>query len=49
MTEHVSAEAEAAMLARPLALPCGVVLKNRLVKVAISDSLGNGVGDPTDQ
>jgi 2,4-dienoyl-CoA reductase-like NADH-dependent reductase (Old Yellow Enzyme family) len=28
-------------------LPCGLVLRNRLVKSAMSDSLGNGVGDPS--
>jgi 2,4-dienoyl-CoA reductase-like NADH-dependent reductase (Old Yellow Enzyme family) len=33
----------------PLELPCGVVLKNRLVKAAMSDSLGSGAGDPTDE
>ncbi|CAN5518330.1 NADH:flavin oxidoreductase/NADH oxidase family protein [soil metagenome] len=31
----------------PLQLPCGVVLKNRLAKSAMSDSLGDGGGDPT--
>ena len=35
------------MLQRPLRLPCGAVLKNRLVKSAMSDSLANGEGDPT--
>lgn len=34
---------------RPLRLPCGTVLKNRLVKAAMSDSLGDGRGDPTDR
>lgn len=38
-----------AVLAEPLVLPCGVVLKNRLVKAAMSDSLGNGAGRPTAQ
>ncbi|MCV2402588.1 NADH:flavin oxidoreductase/NADH oxidase family protein [Marinomonas sp. C2222] len=28
-------------------LPCGVLLKNRFVKAAMSDSLGNGAGDAT--
>ena len=32
-----------------LTLPCGAVLKNRLVKSPMSDSLGNGQGDPTPQ
>ena len=31
-----------------LDLPCGTVLKNRLAKSAMSDSLGNGEGDPTE-
>ena len=30
-----------------LELPCGATLKNRLAKSAMSDSLGNGEGDPT--
>ena len=34
-------------LFRPLALPCGAALKNRIAKAAMSDSLGNGRGDPT--
>ena len=34
-------------LGNPLLLPCGVVLKNRLIKSAMSDSLGNGIGQPT--
>lgn len=37
------------VLAAPLTLPCGMVLKNRLVKAAMSDSLGDGAGDPTDE
>ena len=40
---------QAAILATPLELPCGIELKNRLVKAAMSDSLGNGGGDPTEQ
>jgi len=35
-------------LARPLTLPCGVTLKNRIAKSAMSDSLGDGAGNPTD-
>ncbi|MGR3714000.1 MAG: NADH:flavin oxidoreductase/NADH oxidase family protein [Shimia sp.] len=31
----------------PLTLPCGVVLKNRIAKSAMSDSLGDGKGHPT--
>lgn len=34
-------------LKSPLTLPCGVVLKNRLAKSAMSDSLGDGQGNPT--
>lgn len=36
------------VLGRPLDLPCGVQLKNRLIKSAMSDSLGDGVGNPTE-
>ena len=36
-------------LYQPLSLPCGVVLKNRLAKAAMSDSLGDGEGNPTDE
>ncbi len=36
-------------LFEPLDLPCGVTLKNRIVKSAMSDSLGDGTGHPTDQ
>ncbi|MBE1285621.1 MAG: oxidoreductase [Rhodobacteraceae bacterium] len=34
-------------LCQPLHLPCGIQLKNRLVKAAMSDSLGDGAGNPT--
>ena len=34
-------------LFQPLHLPCGVVLKNRIAKSAMSDSLGDGRGNPT--
>jgi 2,4-dienoyl-CoA reductase-like NADH-dependent reductase (Old Yellow Enzyme family) len=34
-------------LANSLTLPCGGVLKNRIAKSAMSDSLGDGAGDPT--
>lgn len=34
-------------LAQPLVLPCGVQLKNRLIKAAMSDSLGDGEGNAT--
>ncbi|MEO1722408.1 MAG: NADH:flavin oxidoreductase/NADH oxidase family protein [Pseudomonadota bacterium] len=36
-----------AALFRPLKLPCGAILKNRIAKSAMSDSLGDGRGDPT--
>ena len=32
---------------QPLELPCGVVLPNRIAKAAMSDSLGDGEGNPT--
>ena len=35
------------VLQSSLELPCGVILKNRLAKSAMSDSLANGEGDPT--
>lgn len=44
----MDAATEPALIARPLTLPCGAVLKNRLVKSAMSDSLGDGAGNPTE-
>ena len=44
MTENLN---PADVLGKPLELPCGVILKNRIVKAPMSDSLGNGEGDPT--
>ncbi|WP_020590996.1 NADH:flavin oxidoreductase/NADH oxidase family protein [Kiloniella laminariae] len=35
------------VLFQALELPCGVVLKNRIAKPAMSDSLGDGTGHPT--
>lgn len=35
------------VLGNALELPCGVVLKNRMAKAAMTDSLGNGEGNPT--
>ncbi len=32
---------------KPMTLPCGAVLKNRIIKSAMSDSLGDGYGNPT--
>lgn len=40
-------ESEKDPLFAPLELPCGVVQKNRIVKSAMSDSLGDGTGHPT--
>ncbi|WP_370213866.1 NADH:flavin oxidoreductase/NADH oxidase family protein [Roseovarius sp.] len=34
-------------LFEPLELPCGTLLKNRIAKSAMSDSLGDGTGHPT--
>ncbi|PHR24721.1 MAG: oxidoreductase [Hoeflea sp.] len=39
--------ADTARLFQPLELPCGVVLKHRIAKSAMSDSLGDGRGNPT--
>lgn len=36
------------LLGHPLVLPCGAVIKNRIIKSAMSDSLGDGEGSPTD-
>lgn len=36
------------VLGSTVELPCGAVLKNRLAKSAMSDSLGDGAGDATD-
>ncbi len=35
-------------LFQPLELPCGVILNNRIVKAAMSDSLSDGRGNPTE-
>lgn len=35
------------ILFQPLQLPCGTILKNRIAKSAMSDSLGDGSGHPT--
>src|SRR5262245_21169147 len=34
-------------LFEPLQLPCGLTLKNRIAKSAMSDCLGDGTGHPT--
>jgi 2,4-dienoyl-CoA reductase-like NADH-dependent reductase (Old Yellow Enzyme family) len=36
------------LLCQSFRLPCGVLLKNRIIKSAMSDSLGDGRGDPTE-
>jgi len=38
---------QSGILFEPLKLPCGVILKNRIAKSAMSDSLGDGTGHPT--
>lgn len=47
-TTKINSSNLADTLGQPLQLPCGVVLKNRMVKAAMSDSLGDGQGDATD-
>ncbi len=37
------------ILGNSLELPCGVVLKNRLAKSPMSDCLGDGEGNPTEE
>lgn len=44
MTEQIQ---QNNLLNRPLELPCGTIIKNRLVKSAMSDSLGDGQGNAT--
>ena len=46
-TPVVDAEDHDALF-QPIELPCGVVLKNRIAKAAMSDSLGDGRGNPTE-
>ena len=47
MTAQTSKNSAHHLLRSSLELPCGAVLENRLAKSAMSDSLGNGEGDPT--
>lgn len=47
MNDQLTADADAGVLSTPFSLPCGVVLRNRLAKSPMSDSLGNGAGQPT--
>ncbi len=44
----IEAEGSNPFLGLSLELPCGAVLKNRLVKSAMSDSLADGEGNPTE-
>ncbi|WP_136068685.1 NADH:flavin oxidoreductase/NADH oxidase family protein [Modicisalibacter radicis] len=44
---HTKSGNRHSVLFEPLLLPCGIVLRNRLVKAAMSDSLGDGTGHPT--
>ncbi|AEF54401.1 oxidoreductase [Marinomonas posidonica] len=37
------------LLDQPFVLPCGAIIKNRLIKSAMSDSLADGEGNPTDR
>lgn len=43
----MSEEKSTSPLNASLTLPCGIVLKNRVVKSAMSDSLGDGEGNPS--
>ncbi len=36
------------MFGQPLELPCGAVLKNRLIKLTMSEALGDEFNNPTD-
>jgi 2,4-dienoyl-CoA reductase-like NADH-dependent reductase (Old Yellow Enzyme family) len=49
MAEQGDNESDARVLGAPFELPCGIVLENRLVKAAMSDSLGDGAGNPTEK
>lgn len=37
------------VLFEAITLPCGTVLRNRIAKSAMSDSLGDGTGHPTSE
>lgn len=41
-------ERNAPNLNSPMELPCGAILKNRIIKSAMSDSLADGEGNPTE-
>ena len=36
------------MIGKPLTLPCGAILKNRIVKSGLSEALGDEYNNPTD-
>ena len=36
------------MIEEPLQLPCGIIVKNRIVKSAMSEALGEEYNNPTD-
>lgn len=48
MSDQSDNTSRAAALSAPLELACGIVLKNRLAKASMSDSLGDGAGNPTE-
>jgi len=48
MAQDGVTQSEIEALGSSMTLPCGLVLKNRLVKAAMSDSLGDGAGNPTE-
>ncbi len=41
--------APTSVLGSSFSLPCGLMLRNRIVKAAMSDSMGDGTGRPTDE
>jgi 2,4-dienoyl-CoA reductase-like NADH-dependent reductase (Old Yellow Enzyme family) len=47
LTDSDKIAASSQILQQRVTLPCGVTIKNRLCKSPMSDSLGNGSGDPT--
>lgn len=47
MVDAVQEQEQGRTLRQPLELPCGARLKNRVIKAAMSDSLGDGQGNAT--
>ncbi|WP_420406648.1 oxidoreductase [Hoeflea sp.] len=47
MTDVATPKSSGIDLGTPLTLRCGVVVKNRILKSAMSDSLGDGAGNPS--